>query len=92
MVIDSLNLKMVSNFTNLLRLAPPPPQYWKSWSQPLQMDNEIARLVLHGADEQFSIAFMFSTIYLRLEGKVPSPPPRIEIFFLNMNTIDSLAF
>ena len=34
---------------------------------------------------------MFSTIYLRLEGKVPLPPPRIEIV-LNMNTIDSLAF
>ena len=27
----------------------------------------------------FSIAFMFSTIYLRLQGKVPPPPTRIEL-------------
>ena len=57
--------------------------------EPLQMESEIARLALHGADEQFSIAFMFSPIYLRLEGNVP--PPQLK-FFLNMNTIDSLAF
>ena len=37
------------------------------------MESEIARLALHGADEQFSIAFMFSPIYLRLE-EVPSTP------------------
>ena len=42
------------------------------------MESEIARLALHGADQQFSIAFMFSPIYLRLE-EVPQPPnpPRI---------------
>ena len=39
----------------------------------------------------FSVVFMFTPIYQRLEGNVP-PSPRIEIFFLNMNTIDSLAF
>ena len=50
------------------------------------MKSEIARLALHGPDEQFSIAFMFSPIYLRLEGNVP-PYPRIY-----MNTVDSLAF
>ena len=52
---------------------------WQLASSPVQMASEIARFVLHGADEQFSIAFMFSPIYLRLEGKVP--PPRIENFF-----------
>ena len=82
MVINSLNLKRVSNFTNLLRLA--------MYPLPRQMESEIGRLALHGTDEQFSIAFMFSPIYLKLEGNVP--PPRIEIFFLDMNTIDSLAF
>ena len=39
------------------------------------MVSEITRLALHGADEQFSIAFMFSPIYLRLE-EVPPPPPQ----------------
>ena len=67
MAINSLNLKLVSNLLRLVMYSPPTPtQDWKSWSQPLQMDSKIARLVLHGADEQFSIAFMFSTIYLRL--------------------------
>ena len=37
------------------------------------MESEIARLPLHGADEQFSIAFMFSPIYLRLEDVLPLP-------------------
>ena len=39
------------------------------------MESEITRLALYGADEQFSIAFMFSPIYLRLEEA--HPPPRI---------------
>ena len=44
---------------------------WQYWT--VQMESEIARLALHGADEQFSIAFMFSPTYLRLEGKIPCP-------------------
>ena len=41
------------------------------------MVSEILRLALHGADKQFSIAFMFSPIYLRLEEEPPPPPHRI---------------
>ena len=40
---------------------------------------------MEGGSTMISIAFMFSTIYLRLEDKVP--PLRIE-FFLNMNAIE----
>ena len=38
-------------------------------------------------EDNFSIAFMFSTIYLRLEGKVPASPQEIEIG-LNMNATE----
>ena len=40
---------------------------------------------------EFSVVFMFSAIYLRLEGKVPPPSPRIEIG-LNMNAIENKSF
>ena len=42
------------------------------------MVSEIATLLVHGEDELFFVAFMFSPIYLRLEGNVP---PEIENFF-----------
>ena len=42
MVIDSLNLKLVSNFTNLLRLAETSGGRWQYWA--VQMESEIARL------------------------------------------------
>ena len=41
--------------------------------EPVQMETQIAWTCMVE-----DIAFMFSTIYLRLEGKVP-PPPRIEL-------------
>ena len=48
MVIDSLNLKLVSNFTNLLRLVMYTPKAEASggrWQcQAVQMESEIARL------------------------------------------------
>ena len=30
-------------------------------------------------EDDFSLAFIFSTIYLRLEGKVPCPPPQMKV-------------
>ena len=53
-------------------MYPHPPGLEKS--DQLVMVSEIARLPVHGEDEHFSIAFMFSPIYLRLEGNVLLPP------------------
>ena len=46
---------------------------WQYWGDGVCTDGEIAGTCMT-EDDFFSIAFMFSTIYLRLEGKVP---PRI---------------
>ena len=46
--------------------------------EPVQMETQIAGTCMV-EDDFFSIAFMFSTIYLRLEDKVPPPPPGIEL-------------
>ena len=78
MVLDSLNLKLESNFTNLLRLA----MYHPSTRQRPLVEGGTTRQYrwrvrlqdwLHGG-RFFSIAFMFSTIYLRLEEVPPTPP------------------
>ena len=62
----------------------PPPRI--EMLEPVLMETQIAETCM--VEDDFSIAFMFSTIYLRLEGNVP---PRLKIC-LNMNAIDSLAF
>ena len=63
----------------------PPP---RNRNLPVQMGSEIARLAAWW--KMIFLAFMFSTIYLRLEGKVASPPG-IEIG-LNMNAIEKNHF
>ena len=75
MVIDSLFQKRSQNLLIYLQMYPP-PQDWKSWLEQLVMVSEIARF--HVEDEHElnmntidSLAFMFSPIYLRLEGNVP---------------------
>ena len=44
--------------------------------EPVQMETHIAGTCM--VKDDFSIAFMFSIIYLRFKGKVP-PPTRIEL-------------
>ena len=68
-------------------MYPPRRDLW--WKVAVQMESEIARLAV--VEDDFPIAFMFSTIYLRLEGKVPPPPPRIEIGLI-MNAIENKSF
>ena len=48
----------------------PPPRI--EILEAVQMETQIAETCM--VEDDFSIAFMFSTIYLRLEGNVPTHP------------------
>ena len=60
---------------------PPPPPHWIVKVAVRQ------RPLVEGGSTMISIAFMFSPIYPRLEGKVPPTPKGLK-FFLNMNAIE----
>ena len=59
-------------------MYPTPPRI--EMLEAVQVETQNAETCM--VEDDFSIAFMFSTIYLRLEGNVP--PPRIETFQTRM--------
>ena len=84
MVIDSLFQKLSQNLQIYLQMYPPPPH--RIGKVEVSQSNlwwwvRLQDYLCMGKMNFFSIAFLFSPIYLRLEGNVPLPPKDWNFFF-----------